>query len=60
MSEIRLPFQYKIVESIAPSELAVVMKKGEDSLTKDINQALNTLKENGIYDKLVEKWLVVK
>lgn len=52
--------EYKIVESIAPSELAVVMKKGEDSLTKDINQALNTLKENGIYDKLVEKWLVVK
>lgn len=52
--------EYKIVEKIAPSELVVVMKKGKDSLTNDINMALTQLKENGTYDELVKKWLIVK
>lgn len=52
--------EYKIVGKLAPAELVVVMKKGQDKLTKDINMALKELKENGVYDKLVNKWLVVK
>ncbi|DAB33160.1 MAG TPA: amino acid ABC transporter substrate-binding protein [Sulfurospirillum sp. UBA12182] len=52
--------EYKIVGTIAPSELVVVMKKGEDKLTQQINEALKTLKSNGTYDALVEKWLAVK
>lgn len=36
------------------------MKKGKDSLTNDINMALTQLKENGTYDELVKKWLIVK
>ena len=52
--------EYKIAGEIAPSELVVVMKKGEDELTKQVNQALATLKINGTYDALVQKWLAVK
>ncbi|MGB5917615.1 ABC transporter substrate-binding protein [Arcobacter sp.] len=52
--------EYKIVDNLAPSQLVAVMKKGNDSLTKEINSALKTLKENGTYDKLVKKWLAVK
>ena len=52
--------EYKIAGEIAPSELVVVMKKGEDELTKQVNQALSTLKSNGTYDALVQKWLAVK
>lgn len=52
--------EYKIVGTLAPSELVIVMKKGEDKLTTDINNALATLKANGVYDSLVKKWLAVK
>lgn len=52
--------EYKTVANLAPSELVVVMKKGKDSLTEEINKALQTLKDNGTYDNLVKKWLAVK
>lgn len=52
--------EYKIVGTLAPAELVAVMKKGEDTLTKEVNEALKTLKANGTYDKLVQKWLAVK
>ncbi|WP_060826438.1 transporter substrate-binding domain-containing protein [Sulfurospirillum cavolei] len=51
--------EYKIVDEIAPSELVVVMKKGRDDLSLSVNQALATLKQNGVYDALVKKWLAV-
>ncbi|PPK61952.1 amino acid ABC transporter substrate-binding protein (PAAT family) [Malaciobacter marinus] len=52
--------EYKIVDKLAPSELVVVMRKDKDELTKQINMALTKLKSNGVYDKLVQKWLEVK
>lgn len=52
--------EYKIVGTLAPSELVIVMKKGNNDLTQEINKALKILKDNGTYDKLVEKWLTVK
>ncbi|WP_320034492.1 ABC transporter substrate-binding protein [Halarcobacter sp.] len=52
--------EYKIVDKLAPAELVVVMKKGKDELTKQVNEALKTLKDNGTYDKLINKWLAVK
>lgn len=52
--------EFKISGTLAPAELVAVMRKGDDSLTKEINEALKTLKANGTYDKLVQKWLVVK
>ncbi|XPV69681.1 MAG: transporter substrate-binding domain-containing protein [Halarcobacter sp.] len=52
--------EYKVVGKLAPSDLVVVMKKGKDNLTKQVNKALETLKQNGTYDRLVEKWLAVK
>lgn len=52
--------EYKIVDKLAPAQLVAVMKKGQDKLTKDINMALEKLRANGVYDKLVQKWLEVK
>lgn len=52
--------EYKIVDTLSPAKLVVVMQKGQDTLTKQINEALKTLKANGVYDKLVKKWLAVK
>jgi polar amino acid transport system substrate-binding protein len=36
------------------------IEKDKDELTKQINMALTKLKSNGVYDKLVQKWLEVK
>lgn len=52
--------EYKIAGTVAPSELVVVLKKGQNELTQQINGALKKLKANGIYDALLEKWLAVK
>jgi len=52
--------EYKIIGTLAPAQLVAVMKKGRDELTKQINDALKTLKSNGVYDKLIQKWLAVK
>ena len=52
--------QYKIIDKLAPAELVVVMKKGQDELTQQINHALDVLKKNGTYDALIQKWLAVK
>lgn len=51
--------EYKIVGTILPTHLVAVMKKGQDELTQQINDALKTLKSNGVYDKLIQKWLAV-
>ncbi|MCP1101830.1 ABC-type amino acid transport substrate-binding protein [Aequitasia blattaphilus] len=39
-------------------EIAGVLAKGSDSLTDDYNKALKTLKDNGKYDEIVNKWFV--
>ena len=50
----------KIVEKpLKSADIVMVMKNGNDLLTKKINRALATLKEDGTYDQLVNKWLSV-
>lgn len=51
---------FKITDTIKPAEVVAVMRKNDDILKKKINTALKELKANGIYDKLVKKWLIVK
>jgi polar amino acid transport system substrate-binding protein len=48
----------KIVDSpVASSDIVIVMKKGNDSLTAKINESLAKIKQNGQYDAAVNKWL---
>ncbi|MBE0496295.1 MAG: transporter substrate-binding domain-containing protein [Campylobacterales bacterium] len=52
--------EYKLAGEVAAAELVIVMKKGQDALTAQINQALAQVKADGTYDALVKKWLQVK
>jgi polar amino acid transport system substrate-binding protein len=52
---------YKFVgEPLNKSDIVMVMPKGADTLTQKINQALASLKDDGTYDKLYSKWLLVE
>lgn len=52
--------EYKLAGELAPAELVIVMQKGQDELTAQINEALASLKADGTYDSLIQKWLRVK
>ncbi|MGM8137322.1 amino acid ABC transporter substrate-binding protein [Enterococcus italicus] len=48
---------YNIIETPYTQEsFAVGVRKGDDKLAEKINEGLKTLKENGKYDEIVEKW----
>jgi len=50
----------KIVDSpVDTSNIVMVMKKGNDSLTSKINEALSKIKQNGKYDAALNKWLKI-
>lgn len=52
---------YKIVgEPLANAEIVVVLPKGADKLTDEVNGALASIQENGTYDKIVNSWLTVE
>ena len=40
-------------------DIVVVMDQGEKELTKKINQAIDTVKSNGEFDKIHNKWLAL-
>ncbi|MBQ8829892.1 MAG: basic amino acid ABC transporter substrate-binding protein [Burkholderiaceae bacterium] len=47
----------KIVgERMNAEDYGIALKKGNDKLTKEFNDALNALKQNGEYDKIYKKW----
>ncbi|MFB2538861.1 transporter substrate-binding domain-containing protein [Acinetobacter sp. c3-l95] len=46
----------KIALNEPKKEIAFAVKKGNTELTTKINKGLATIKSNGTYDKLVEKW----
>ncbi len=51
---------FKMLEKpLESAEIVMVMRSGEDNLTDKMNTALSKIKENGEYDKLIEKWLKV-
>lgn len=60
MTQKKFTQEYKLAGNLAPAELVIVMKKGDNELTNDINRALSELKADGTYDLLVKKWLKVK
>ena len=42
---------------IRDRDYAIVLKKGNDDLTKKINDAIASLKEDGTFDKIVDKYI---
>lgn len=46
-----------INDPVDSCNIVMVMKKGSDTLTSKINEALEKIKSNGKYDEAVKKWL---
>lgn len=52
---------YKVVgEPLAQAEIVVVLPKGADALTAELNSALQKIKENGTYQQIKDTWLSVE
>ncbi len=48
----------KIVnDAVRSVEIVVVLNKGAEELTEKINEAIDTVKQNGAYDAVFKKWL---
>jgi polar amino acid transport system substrate-binding protein len=43
-------------EQITTEAYGIAVSKNEPELTKEFNQALKTIKANGTYQKIVDKW----
>ncbi len=50
----------RLDEKLTSEEYGFAMKKGNTELVEKVNAALKTLKENGEYDKIYEKWFGTK
>lgn len=50
----------RLDEKLTSEEYGFAMKKGNTELVQKVNEALKTLKENGEYDKIYEKWFGTK
>lgn len=50
----------RLEEKLTSEEYGFAMKKGNTELQEKVNAALKTLKENGEYDKIYEKWFGTK
>ncbi|WP_243136971.1 transporter substrate-binding domain-containing protein [Alkaliphilus serpentinus] len=50
--------ELKIInDPVRSVDIVVVINKGADDLTDKINEAINTVKQNGAYDTIHKKWL---
>lgn len=45
-----------VAEAAEASESAFMFRKGDDKLVKEVNKALEDMKEDGTYKKISEKW----
>ncbi|GBF33796.1 glutamine ABC transporter [Desulfocucumis palustris] len=51
---------FKILDKpLESSEIVMVLRKGEDTLTQRLNEAFANIKKNGVYDQLIGNWLKV-
>lgn len=52
---------YKVINDTLESvEIVIVGKAGEQEMITKFNDALKKIKENGEYDKIIDKWLKIK
>lgn len=60
VNQIKTDPSYKVVgEPLAEAEVVMVMQKGADDLTAQINKALRSIKEDGTYLQILNRWLKV-
>ena len=60
VSQLKEQKEFKILnQPVASSEIVMVLRAGENSLTEKLNEALASVKDKGIYDQLIDKWLKV-
>lgn len=60
VNQIKQDPSYKVVgEPLAEAEIVMVMRKGADSLTQKVNEALANVRAKGEYDRLINKWLAI-
>lgn len=61
VTELKDTTDLKILDAPVESNgIVMVMKKGNDSLTVKMNDALAKIKQNGKYDEAINKWLKLK
>lgn len=46
----------ELAQVMDAEDMAMVIPKGNDELLADVNKALATLKANGVYDEIYQKW----
>lgn len=57
---IRADPAYKVVgQPLAQAEVVMVLPKGADSLTAELNTALAKIKADGTYQQIHDRWLKV-
>lgn len=60
VNQIKADPSYKVVgEPLAEAEIVMVMQKGADELTAKMNQALESIRNDGTYQKIYDRWLSV-
>ena len=47
-------------ESLSDEYYAVALRKGDQALLDEINRQINTMKADGTFDKISEKWFSAK
>jgi len=61
VNQIKVDPAYKVVgEPLAQAEIVMVMQKGADALTTQVNGALAAIKSDGTYQKILDRWLKVE
>lgn len=60
VNQIKTTPGFKVVgKPLAKAEIVMVMKKGSDALTHQLNTALATLRANTVYDAIQTQWLEI-
>jgi len=60
VNQIKTDPSYKVVgEPLSEAEVVMVLSKGADDLTSKINEALRTIKKDGSYRQVYDRWLKV-
>lgn len=51
---------FELAEILEAADMAMAIPKGDDQLLQDVNKALKTIKDNGTYQQIYDKWFAKK
>lgn len=61
VNQIKTDPSYKVVGApLAEAEIVMVLPKGADTLTAELNKALADIKADGTHQKILDRWLEIK